>query len=890
MTLSGRLFLSELTLPPATEWNPVAAEWMLVRVCEGIGYCFADSVVKELHAGDALLLSRPEDAEFRASQLNDLKLIHFSLNTDRLASLLTLLERQKLAQLAQAKPRFRFFAAGPEAAARFGELKDLARDQSCLATRLRLLQFFATALAGELASTEADRGNVFPDARERFRQLMGELTEEEFWSCSVADLAGHCRCSERHFSRLFNQHFGQPIRSRQIDYRLKRAQQLLESSDTKIIDVALECGYRHLGLFNTVFKKRFGMTPSEWRRRSQQKPRPVRRLANAAGLLLVMLHSLLAPVTAQPAPGQVATNAPAFEVRRYAVEGNTLLSPAVIDKVLHDYTGPAIDLDKIRQGLTELQLAYRGRGYPTVSVTLPQQQLTNGVVKVRVVEGRLADIQVVGNNHFSSNNVLAALPSLRTNVVLNSQIFQRDLDEANANRDRQIYPVIGPGPEPGTTALTLKVKDRLPLHARFDFNNQSTPGTPALRMNYAMQYNNLWQREHQAGFQYNFSPESFRESNQLPWRFFDQPSIASYSMFYRAPITLGDGQAAANANPGDFGFDEVTRRFRPPPASGRTELLFFASRSDIDSGVRFAAPNVLTPDPFRTEIQPVGQDLTVNENLGLRLVTSLPPLGSFRQSLSFGVDFKNYRVASFNTNFALTTITTTNNSQPELHQTTTELDSRQSRNSVLYLPFTLRWDVSRPDKWGSTSFNLNNSVNVAGILDDGEAFRRTVYSAKATGTYVTAGAGLTRVQRLHEDWSLLLRADGQWANEPLLSNEQFGLGGLSGVRGYRDGQEYGDTGWRATIEPRAPEVELGMVENWPMRLRSSVFLDYGERYLLEPAPSRASTTRMLGTGFTAAVTIGEAIDFRIGAAWALRDLPGVTAGSMRIYFGLGIMF
>ena len=86
-------------------------------------------------------------------------------------------------------------------------------------------------------------------------------------------------------------------------------------------------------------------------------------------------------------------------------------------------------------------------------------------------------------------------------MLLNSHVFQRELDPANASRDRQIYPVIGPGLEPGTSELTLKVKDRLPLHARVEINNQTTPGTPDSRITFNSQYDNLWQLEHQIGVQ-----------------------------------------------------------------------------------------------------------------------------------------------------------------------------------------------------------------------------------------------------------------------------------------------------------------------------------------------------------------------------------------------------
>jgi AraC-like DNA-binding protein len=93
------------------------------------------------------------------------------------------------------------------------------------------------------------------------------MLEAELAGKTLTELAEHLHCSERHFSRLFREEFGVPLRARQIELRLQRAQQLLGDSDAKIINVAYDSGYRHLGLFNAMFKKRFGVTPSEWRRK-----------------------------------------------------------------------------------------------------------------------------------------------------------------------------------------------------------------------------------------------------------------------------------------------------------------------------------------------------------------------------------------------------------------------------------------------------------------------------------------------------------------------------------------------------------------------------------------------------------------------------------------------
>ncbi len=149
----------------------------------------------------------------------------------------------------------------------------------------------------------------------------------------------------------------------------------------------------------------------------------------------VAAAALVAAVKKDP-----STNAwPRFEVGKYLVTGNTVLTPASIGHVftnVPDAFGTNVTFADIRRALGELQMAYRERGFVTVSVGLPPQKLTNATVKIKVTEGRLSAINVKGNDYFSTPNVLRALPSLRTNMLLNSHVFQRELDTANASRDR----------------------------------------------------------------------------------------------------------------------------------------------------------------------------------------------------------------------------------------------------------------------------------------------------------------------------------------------------------------------------------------------------------------------------------------------------------------------
>ena len=97
-------------------------------------------------------------------------------------------------------------------------------------------------------------------------QVFEKLSADEILTLSVGQLAIKFNCSRRHLNRLFRQYFSFSVASLRMEMRLLKAASLLRDPATKIISVAEECLFNHLGLFNTCFKRRFGKTPGEWRK------------------------------------------------------------------------------------------------------------------------------------------------------------------------------------------------------------------------------------------------------------------------------------------------------------------------------------------------------------------------------------------------------------------------------------------------------------------------------------------------------------------------------------------------------------------------------------------------------------------------------------------------
>jgi hemolysin activation/secretion protein len=599
---------------------------------------------------------------------------------------------------------------------------------------------------------------------------------------------------------------------------------------------------------------------------------------------------------ANSATAAVKTNAePRFSVRAYEIRGDTLLSTNTLMSIFARRTGTNVALSDITQAASDLQMEYRNRGYPTVNVTIPPQQLTNGIVKIRVFQGRLSEILVAQNRYFSSNNVMRALPSLRTNIILNGALFQAELDRANANQDRQIYPQLEPGLEENTTALHLQVKDRLPFHAKVDFNNQSSPGTPDLRVNTSASYQNLWQLEHSFGVQYSFAPESYKSGDS--WNFYDRPLVANYGAFYRLPLAAPESVAeAVAAQPDNFGYDEATRKFRLPAPSGRPELNFYASRSSIDTGVAtLLNQNLYNTNGNSLNRRDVQQDITINSALGTRLTIPLQTSTQFQSGLSTGFDYKEYELTSYKTNlFTLTSETLDTISNPghvitNINVSTINSPVPTTPRSLDYLPLSLRYDASLRDSRGVTAFGLGLSAN-AWYSGSPSNLQSITGSSESSGHWLILSPSMSRDFLIRTNWILSLHAEGQWADQPLISNEQFGLGGVNSVRGYQEGQVFGDTGWWVGLEQKTPPQVIGLVyRNHPVTVRGSVFMEYGEAYLLDPQ-GRQDRTPLWGTGFGGVASIGGTWEARLLVSWPLLSVGAVEKGQPRFNFSLGAQF
>ena len=104
------------------------------------------------------------------------------------------------------------------------------------------------------------------DLNAAIRRLRQDIFENPQKDWNTTDIAARLCISKSHLYRLYKQISGLNLMDDVIEARIAKARQLLEFSDLRIQEIALQCGYNNESHFMRQFKKNNGVTPTVFRR------------------------------------------------------------------------------------------------------------------------------------------------------------------------------------------------------------------------------------------------------------------------------------------------------------------------------------------------------------------------------------------------------------------------------------------------------------------------------------------------------------------------------------------------------------------------------------------------------------------------------------------------
>lgn len=498
-----------------------------------------------------------------------------------------------------------------------------------------------------------------------------------------------------------------------------------------------------------------------------------------------------------------------FTIKRFDIVGNRLLSQSDIDAAVSASVGPDKTFGSIQKALEALEAAYRSRGFSAVRVSVPEQELTSGVVRIEVVESTIDKVVVSGNSYFDTANIRASLPPLQEGQTPNLQKISAAIQLANENFAKQVEVTLASTDIDGRVDAKVAVTDSKPFHVTATLDNSGTKSSGKYRTGVALQYANFFGRDQVGTLAYTTSPDS--------------PSgvhVDLFSIGYRIPLyALGDSIDLI------YGTSSVNSPSGSPTLGG---ILGIVGKGSV-AGLRW---NHLLArrGEFTSKIVTSLDRKYINSRCSVNGVeiSFAPPTPPISACVPYTV----------------------------MPLAVTYSGRHQSAGQLLDASIGIERNLATGTAYTNvTGRNDRYSYLTPGNRDTRDNF--TVLHASTSWFKVYAN-----------DWQTRVAVSAQVASDPLVSAEQFGLVGATAVRGFSERAVAADGGTIVNAELYTPDMagKLGVLGV----LRMLAFYDFGRGYNRNVGNAAASSVpshvSVSSAGVGLRYSIGRDLDVRADVA------------------------
>ncbi|MDM8561388.1 ShlB/FhaC/HecB family hemolysin secretion/activation protein [Candidatus Parabeggiatoa sp. HSG14] len=196
----------------------------------------------------------------------------------------------------------------------------------------------------------------------------------------------------------------------------------------------------------------------------------------------------LPPIPLNNAPLSSVAN---ITVNQFEFEGNKEFTDKELISITQDYIGKEISAEQLQEVKNLITRRYIEKGYINSGAIIPDQKVDDNVVKIKIIEGRLLEVDVTGNESLRKAYVKERLESEKGKALNINELQDRlQLLQQNPRFDR-INAELGPGVKLGEGILKIDVKEARPYHFGFKFNNHRSPSVGAYRGEIDFSHNNL---------------------------------------------------------------------------------------------------------------------------------------------------------------------------------------------------------------------------------------------------------------------------------------------------------------------------------------------------------------------------------------------------------------
>lgn len=319
-------------------------------------------------------------------------------------------------------------------------------------------------------------------------------------------------------------------------------------------------------------------------------------------------------------------------VNAFRILGNTVLPEQKLRELTAPYIGREISSAELEQLRRELTLAYINSGYATSGVVIPDQDIKDGVLTLRVIEGVLADVQVTGLERLHTDYVRERMIA-RAGDVLNVQSLQEQLQLLNQSPlISELNGRLEPGARLGESVLLLDVRESSPYELDLTVNNQSAPSIGGIKGTVRAAHRNLSGRGDTAQLELGRTT-----------------GLYSVDAFYSIPVTAHDTTASFRYKWSES--EVVEQPFNAIDIESKSQSFSFSLSQPVHRSLSRSVTGTLTLDVRGTETFLLGRRFSFSPGTkdGKSRVTALRLIGdwvergtdqvmAFRTTVSWGTE------------------------------------------------------------------------------------------------------------------------------------------------------------------------------------------------------------------------------------------------------------
>jgi hemolysin activation/secretion protein len=191
----------------------------------------------------------------------------------------------------------------------------------------------------------------------------------------------------------------------------------------------------------------------------------------------------------EPAAQQLPTSN-AFLVQHIEISGNTLLVTAELRSLVQTSEGKMLNLSQLQDLAALITKRYQERGYLLSSAYIPPQTLTDGTVRIAVLEARYGAVAIANSSRVSDELLRSYLRPLKAGDPVVEDALERSLLLLSDVPGAVVNSTLAPGADPGTTDLQLSASSGAAESGSFGLDNAGNRYTGRERLSAAVNVDN----------------------------------------------------------------------------------------------------------------------------------------------------------------------------------------------------------------------------------------------------------------------------------------------------------------------------------------------------------------------------------------------------------------